>query len=167
MQITIANRDLIKIIVLDAVLIAAIIVMPVISHILPVPLYLIEPMRLMVLGSLLLRNKKNSLFLALTLPIVSFFFTGHPVFVKVIIISFELILNVFFFEFLIQRFNTFVSVFISVMISKTIYYVVKYFFVSSGVLRGDVISTPLSIQMFTTVAMSIVLYFLLSHRIND
>lgn len=167
MQIEIINKQLIKTIVLDAVLIIAIVVLPVISHILPIPLYLIEPMRIMVLASLLLKNKRNSLLLALTLPVISFIFTGHPVLVKAIIISFELTLNVFLFDFLIQKFNTFISVFFSIIFSKTIYYLVKYLFVSLGVLKMSIISTPLYIQLFTTVTISIVLYILLSQRIHD
>lgn len=167
MQIKIINKQLVETIVLDAALIIAIIVLPVISHVIPIPLYLIEPMRIMVLSSLLLRNKNNSLFLAFVLPVTSFIITGHPVFVKVIIISLELSLNVYLFEFFIKKSNAFVSAFFSIIISKTIYYVVKYLFVALGVLKMTVISTPLSIQLFVAVAISLVLYFLLSHRINE
>lgn len=167
MQTDLINKRLIKTIVLDAVLIIATIVLPVISHVIPIPLYLIEPMRIMVLGSFLLRNKNNSLFLAIILPVISFLFIGHPVFVKAIIISLELILNVYLFEFFMRKSNAFISAFFSILISKTIYYFVKYLFISLGVLKMSVISTSLTIQLFTTVAISLVLYFLLSNGIND
>ena len=167
MKNDVAHVNIYNTVTFDAVLILTVVFLPVITHILPIPLYLIEPMRIMVLGSMLLRNKNNSLFLALVLPITSFICTGHPVLVKVIIISLELMLNVYLFEFFVRKSNAFISAFLSIMISKTFYYFIKYLFVSLGVLKMSVISTPLYIQLFTTVTISIVLYIILSQRIHD
>jgi hypothetical protein len=92
-------------IILDLIALLFIAFLPAISHILPIPFYLMEPMRLFVLVALLLTNSTNAYFLALTLPILAFISTSHPVFAKSLLISMELCLNVTLFYLLTSKIN--------------------------------------------------------------
>ena len=79
---------------------------PALSHMFALPLYVLDPMRLAVLGVLLLtRSWKNALVLALMLPLFSLAVSGHPVFPKCLLIAFELSANVLLFEVLLRVFG--------------------------------------------------------------
>ena len=131
---------------------------PTISHLFNYPLYVLEPMRIMVILALAHTHKKNVYLLALTLPIFSFLVSAHPHLLKSILISFELILNVWFFYFLLKRTkNAFASVLVSVGISKLVYYGIKFLLISALLIEGSLVSTPLTIQMAMTLVFAIYL----------
>lgn len=157
----------IRIIVLDIILLSFIYFLPTFSHLIGFPLYLLDPMRIVVLGSLLLLgNKKNAYILALTIPLFSFMFSGHPIFPKNILISIELITNIFVFFSLRSKINnTFISIFFSIVISKLIYYGLKYLFVIFGILEMEVISTSLIIQLLVALSISILFSIFYSKKI--
>ena len=146
-----------KIVLLDLILLLLIYFLPTLSHLIGFPLYLLDPMRIVVLSSLLLLgNKKNAYILALTIPLFSFMFSGHPIFPKNILISIELITNIFVFFSLRSKINnTFISIFFSIVISKLIYYGLKYLFVIFGILEMEIISTSLLIQLSVALLISI------------
>lgn len=153
--------NIIKISLINLFSIAFIYYLPALSHITQIPFYLIEPMRLMFLLAFIHTNRTNSLILALTLPIFSFIISAHPSIYKSIIISFELMLNYLILVFLIRKnINLFLAFLLSILVSKIFYYGFKYILISYNLVSGDLISTPLEIQIVTTLIISIYGYFL-------
>ncbi len=155
-----------KIILLDVFLIAAIYAIPYFTHLLSLPLYVIEPMRLAVFATILFSNKTNSLIIAVTLPVFSVLTSGHPLFVKALIMSFELVVNVLIFYQLNRKFdNLFLSAGISILLSKIVYYAVKYAAISAGLLSIGLISTSLALQFVVLIVTSGLVFF--AARLNS
>jgi len=128
---------------------------PAASHLFSLPLYLIDPMRLMIFVALVHSNKTNSYLLAISLPLFSLMISGHPVFAKMILIMIELGLNVFFFYALMKRIKfPSLAVFLSILISKSIYYLLKFFLIKITFLDSSLVSTPLFIQLIVAGALS-------------
>lgn len=127
--------------------IALILTLPILSHALSLPLYYLEPMRISIFAAVLFANRHNAYALALALPMISFLYSGHPLFFKAIIISLELVLNVFLFYILFEKTKKAVlAVAASVVLSKVFYYGMKYLFIAFGLLAFDVVDTPIYIQ---------------------
>jgi len=143
--------------IVDILILTSVYFLPTLSHIVGLPLYLLDPMRLVVLSSLLLlKYKRNAYLLALTIPLFSFLVSGHPVLLKSMLISIELIANIFFFTLLIKKTKMcFLSMFLSILCSKIAYYVLKYGFIAIGLLNIEIISTSLLLQLFIALFISI------------
>ena len=140
----------------DILIIAFIYLLPALSHITSIPFYLFEPMRLALVFCIINTNRKNSLFIALTLPAISLLLSSHPVFAKSILISAELIINVLVFYFLSKRLkNIFIAMFMSILFAKIFYYSTKIILLSLGFIQGDLVSTPLWIQYIMMFLFSI------------
>jgi hypothetical protein len=149
---------------LDIFALAFIYFLPAISHMLSIKLYLIEPMRLMLVLALVHTNRKNAYLLALTLPLFSFLISAHPVLVKTMLISAELVVNVALFYFLVKRIHVLPAIFLSIWLSKIFYYGIKYIAILT-VLPGDsLISTPLLIQLTTSAIFSLYLFAFLRNK---
>lgn len=148
-------------IVLDILALAFIYFVPTISHLLNIPLYLVEPMRIMLILALAHTSKKNAYLLALTLPLFSFLISSHPNIFKALIITLELMLNVWLFYKLSTKVNQFVAIFSSIVISKVVYYLLKFGLISFAVIQTGLISTPIYLQLITTVVFSGYLFFIL------
>lgn len=145
----------------DALAIAFVLFVPALSHLTSVPFYLLDPMRIAVLGVLLAtRDWKNSLLLALALPFISMLVSGHPVFPKCLLISAELGTNILLLS--NPGLATGPAVFLSILASKGVYYLLKYAVISFGWLQMDLVSTPLWIQL--AVALVIAAVFALISR---
>ncbi|MFO7978003.1 MAG: hypothetical protein R6U64_05030 [Bacteroidales bacterium] len=143
---------------MDVAALAFIYFIPAFSHMIGLKLYLIEPMRMMLILALVHTHRRNAFLLALTLPLFSFLISSHPVLLKTGLISFELMLNVGLFYFLIRRIHTLGAIFASIWISKLVYYGLKYIAVLT-IWQGDsLISTPLYIQLITSSVFSIYLF---------
>jgi hypothetical protein len=142
--------------IFDFSAIALIFFVPAISHCLALPVYIIEPMRIILILSILYTAKTNAYILAFTLPMFSFIVSAHPVFLKMLLITIELTFNVWLF-FVIQKYlkYAFISVFISIIASKSIYYILKFILISTALLDTGLVSTPLSIQVILTIALSL------------
>lgn len=154
-----AKKNTLTSILIDLGALTFIYLVPTISHIINLPVYLIEPMRLMLIFALVHTNKTNAFIIALTMPLFSFLVSGHPVFPKMLLIAFELTLNVYLFYFLIRKIKSvFPAIFLSIILSKIIYYLLKFGLVSMTIIDGSVISTPLTIQLITTIVFSSYLY---------
>ncbi len=151
----------IRSIVLDILALAFIYFVPTISHLLNIPLYLVEPMRIMLILALAHTSKKNAYLLALTLPLFSFLISSHPNIFKALIITLELMLNVWLFYKLSTKVNQFVAIFSSIVISKVVYYLLKFGLISFAVIQTGLISTPIYLQLITTVVFSGYLFFIL------
>jgi hypothetical protein len=149
---------------LDVFALAFIYFLPAISHMLSFKLYLIEPMRLMIVLALVHTNRKNAYLLALTLPIFSFLISAHPVLIKTMLISAELVVNVALFYLLVKRIHVLPAIFLSIWLSKIFYYGLKYLAILT-VLPGDsLIGTPLLIQLSTSAVFSLYLFAFLRKK---
>ena len=106
MAASIARKKALGIGITDAVAVLFILAVPALSHLTSVPFYLLDPMRLAVLGALLAsRSRVNGLVLAVALPLVSFAISEHPVFPKFLVIAAELSVNVLLFSWLVKAFT--------------------------------------------------------------
>jgi len=151
-----------KAIFIDIVALAFIYLVPTISHLLSVPIYLIDPMRLMLILAIVHSNKANGYILALTMPVFSMIISGHPAFPKMILIAIELAMNVFLFYLLLKKLKQpFLAIFLSIVMSKILYYLLKYFLIQLTIIHTELISTPIFIQLITTAVFSIYLMIFL------
>jgi hypothetical protein len=146
-------------ILFDFLALVCIYFVPAISHLLNLPLYLIEPMRIMLILALVHTSKKNAYMLALTMPLFSFIISSHPEFPKMFLITMELSLNVFLFYLLLKKTPyLIVSVLLSIVLSKVIYYSVKFFLIKLTILDSELVTTPILIQLITTLFFSLYLF---------
>jgi hypothetical protein len=143
---------------IDVGIILSIYLLPGLTHVLPVPLYMIDPMRLLLFLTLLTTNPMNSLVLAASIPFLSTLFSGHPVFPKNILISAELSLNVMVFYWIMgKKDSLLLAGSISIISAKVFYYVLKYGFITAGFLGGVLISTPLEYQLIPIIVLPFML----------
>ncbi|MCB0805747.1 MAG: hypothetical protein KDC05_08095 [Bacteroidales bacterium] len=138
---------------------------PTLSHLAQLPLYLLEPMRIMLILAIAHTTRKNAYLLALTLPLFSFVISMHPSLVKSILITAELLLNVWLFYFLLKKTNNhFVAMISSIVASKAVYYLAKFIMIQAVVLETGLISTPLTIQAITTFIFSGYIFLIFRRR---
>jgi hypothetical protein len=160
------QKDTVISISLDIIALVFIYFVPVISHLINLPIYLIEPMRVMLIFALAHTSKTNAYILALTMPLFSFIISSHPEFPKMILITIELSLNVFLFYLFIKKINyLFSSVLLSIILSKIIYYMIKFSLIKLTIINTELISTPLYIQLITTLFFSLYLFKLYKNKI--
>lgn len=156
---TYLNRINIKSVLFDIFAVTFIYFVPALSHLLSLPVYLVEPMRLMLILALVHTTKQNAYIIAITLPLFSFLISGHPVLPKMALIAFELSLNVFLFHALLKYFKkAFLPVVFSIIGSKLVYYIIKYGLIQFAVLKSGLISTPIYIQLIMTLVFSAYLF---------
>lgn len=155
-----------KSILIDIAGLALIYLIPTLAHLTQMPIYFLEPMRLMLVLALVHTNKRNAYVLAFTLPLFSFVISSHPVFIKMLMITVELALNVYLF-YLYKKLmkKVFPAIVFSIISSKLIYYLMKYIVIGFGFLNSGLISTPLLIQLITTTVFSTYVYLMIK-RIN-
>lgn len=147
---------------------AGIFMIPTLSHVTPFPLYILDPMRLfMLFGYFLSRNNINGYFLSLTIPLFSFFVSGHPVFFKAVLISLELLFNLLVFIKLVKatNHNIAISMFISIIASKLFYYCLKFFFRSVGLIEGSLFGISIWVQL-STITFITLIFSILSNKIK-
>ncbi|MFA5647591.1 MAG: hypothetical protein WC951_04710 [Bacteroidales bacterium] len=158
----ITTRKTIAYVLFDIFALAFIYLIPTISHMLSFPLYLIEPMRIALVLALVHTTKRNAYIIALTLPLFSFLVSAHPVFYKMLLISGELVLNVWLFYFLLKRTkNAFASILSSIILSKALYYAVKFIAITLILKTSEVlVATPFYIQAATTLVFSVYIGFM-------
>jgi len=155
----------IRSILIDLAALAFIYFVPTLSHLVGVPIYLLEPMRIMLILAMAHTTQKNAYILALTLPVFSFVISMHPVFAKSLLITAELLLNVWLFYFLVKRVNNqFVAMLSSIIISKLVYYMVKFLLISLLILDSGLISTPLLLQLGMTFIFSGYIYLIYKRK---
>jgi hypothetical protein len=151
----------------DIFIVTGILVIPIISHSLSIPFYLIEPMRLAVVYVLLFDSKYHAYRLAIMLPFFSYMFTGHPFLLKALLICLELCVQVFsinYFRRLIPR--LYLIVIASVFVSKLFYYTLKWSFLQLNFINGHLISTSLVYQLIPIIILSISCLLLFPQRNN-
>ncbi|NMB83171.1 MAG: hypothetical protein GYA14_15280 [Ignavibacteria bacterium] len=153
------SRTKIRTLLFDLFAILFIAFAPAISHMIALPLYMLEPMRILLIASIVHTSRKNSYIIALLLPVFSIIISAHPSFYKALLISSELLLNVFLFSLLLNYFkNTFAAIFTSIVISKLFYYTAKFGMISFGMINGELISTPIYLQVIVTILLSVYIF---------
>ena len=133
--------------------------LPAISHLFAFPVYYLDPMRIALVVALIHTSRKNSFLIALTLPIFSFLISSHPQFAKTFLLSAELLLNLAFFFLLNEKIrNVFTSLLASIIISKAIYYLLKFAFINFALLDDKLFSTPYYFQIISAILLSSYMY---------
>jgi hypothetical protein len=161
-EATLSRTSLINSIVINSAALVLIYFTPAISHLLNFPLYLIEPMRLMLILAMVHSNRQNAFLLAVSLPLFSFAVSGHPVFYKMLLISAELTLNVWLYYFFLKTFkNSFFAMLTGILISKTVYYLLKALLISLVIAEPGLFATPIYMQIVTTIVFSGYAYLML------
>lgn len=156
MQSLILSKWNYKTILMDSMILAVIYFTPAFSHLLNMPLYIVEPMRLMLFVSLLYSNKTNSFIIAASLPLFSLLTSGHPPIFKALLISGELLLNAALYFYLSGKIkNYFVPILLSISLAKIFYYIFKFGFISTGLLAGSLVSISLLTQVIIIVCTSL------------
>ena len=112
-------------------------------------------MRVIIIIAVVHTSKENSYILALLLPAVSYLFSNHPSVIKTFILSGDLLLNIFlYFSLIKSKINKFLLMSMCIVVSKLAYYLVKYLLTQFSVLKGDLIATPLYIQILIVTILS-------------
>jgi len=134
-------------IIFDLLALLAIYLVPAISHYLSFPIYYLEPMRIMLILAIVHTNRRNVYLIALTLPVFSLLISAHPSLIKTLLITGELFLNVWLYFLLTdQKLNKVLSISLSIILSKIVYYLLKLMLVNFSLLNGDLVSTPVYFQ---------------------
>jgi len=150
------NKSKILPVIFDVIAITFLYLVPTLSHLTGIPFYMAEPMRILMILALVHTRKENAYFLALTLPLFSWLVGGHPVGLKAVIMMAELTVNVWlYFAFANKISNKFLLMFSSILLSKILYYGLKIAIVSFGLLKMDIISTPILIQLAVIIMLSL------------
>ena len=122
----------IKTLIADVVIIALFCVTPAIMHLFGLSYHYFEPMRVALFaGMLIVADKKNSYLLAAILPISSMILSGMPTPLICALMVVELMLNVMLFYLLTKPGkNAIAGMFISIIVSKVVFRLMKCLFVS-------------------------------------
>jgi hypothetical protein len=154
-----------KSIIFDILALAFIYFVPALSHLFNIPIYLVEPMRIMLILAMVHTTKTNAYLIALTLPLFSFLISSHPNVFKGLIMTSELLLNVWlFFEISKRLSNKFVAMLSAIVVSKLVYYLLKFGLISFAVLESGLISTPIYLQVITSIIFSGYVFLLLRRK---
>lgn len=142
------KKEIIKIALVNLLAISLALIIPILSHSTSIPFYYLEPMRVISLIIFITFNKRNGIFYALYMPLLNTLITGHPDFVKSILISSELVLNLYLLELLGKKsnLNFYIQLGISIILSKIYYYFVKYLLISFSFIYGSLFTSNLIIQ---------------------
>ncbi len=168
---TISKQNLSLLILLDVSVLLIVYFIPAFIHATAFPLYYLEPMRVLLFSAYLIsRNIKNAYILALTLPLVSTLLPPfHPPFYKAVIMSIELFTNIAIFNWLLGKvkWQAGIIIFISTILSKILYYFLKFIFINIGLIEGSLISTSLLLQLLTLTVLSILFALVFKRRLEQ
>ena len=161
-------RNILKILnifIIDIIALAFIYFLRDVSELINFPLYLVDPMRMMIILALAHTNKWNSYFLAILLPFFSYVLGGHPYILKTLLILAELLLNIYLFYILISKIkNSFFSTLISIIVCKGFYYGIKFLLISFTLIEGSLLSTSIKYQIITAIAFSLYIQIFWSRK---
>jgi len=162
------SKSVLKALILDVTALAVVFFIPVIATLFQLPFYMIEPMRMMVVISIAHSSRINSYLLAFTLSLFSWAVSGHPEFNKLLVMTAELVINVYLFYFLLKRLdNAFLSMIIAIIISKIICYSLYLVFFSMMFLQEETEPSFMIAQAITTLLFSIYISVLLKKDHNN
>lgn len=145
-------NKLAKTALIDVLLVAAVCLLPALSHLAAVPFYKLNPMLLLLLsGMILVNDRRNAYLLAVALPFVSSMLVGMPTTICAVCIAVEYIVLVSIFNLFCKRsgfVGIFAAIFGAIVLAKLVYYGMKWLLLSPEVL----ISTPILLQLVVTIA---------------
>ncbi len=126
MTMTVKSQTIVRLTAIDAVLLTLACLVPAASHLLAVPLYMLNPMlAVLLVGMLVGHDWRNSLVLALLLPLVSFLVVGMPTAPKMLCMMAEMVTLVSLFTVFVKRWAVLPAVLAAVMVGKVVYYLLK------------------------------------------
>ena len=158
---SIRSGDFIKALLLDIIALAVVFFTPKIGAFMHLPFYMIEPMRLMVVLSIAHSSRINSYLLAFTLPLFSWAVSGHPEFYKMLVMTGEITANVLLFYYLIRKIDSaFLSMIISIIVSKALCYALYLVFFSMMFLMEEADPSFLISQVITTLVFSFYVFLI-------
>lgn len=138
------------VLIFDLIIISFIYFLPAISHLLAFPIYYFDPMRIALVFALLHTTKRNTFIIAITLPLFSFIISSHPSLVKSGLIAAELIINILLFFVLYNKIKSqVIALTLSIILSKVVYYFLKFTLIEFGFLSDKLFSTPFYYQIIT------------------
>ena len=142
-----------QVLLIDLILLAALYLLPAVSHATALPLYMLEPMRVALIVALLFTHRANAYLIAITIPLASFLVSGHPVLFKAFLMGIEYSVLVAMFSFLDRnrQMPAFVALMIGILAGKFIYYLLKAAALNVGLLSGSFISTPVIYQLILAI----------------
>lgn len=130
-------KSLTALIALDACLLTLACLVPAVSHITALPLYMFNPMLALLLAGMLFgRDWRNALVLAVLMPLVSCLLVGMPAAPKMVCMVAELATVTGLFHLLSRRWAVLPSVLVSILVAKVVYYATKALVVAPAVLVG-------------------------------
>ncbi|MDT8393822.1 MAG: hypothetical protein RQ761_08245 [Bacteroidales bacterium] len=130
-----------------------------ISRLIGYPMYILDPMRMMVILAIAFTPRWNGYILAILLPLVSHYLGAHPHLLKSSLMLVELLINVGLFWFLFSRTKiSLLAILLSIIFSKTVYYLLKYIFLHKGLMSGELMATPFDVQVITTISFSLFIF---------
>lgn len=154
------NQYPVKVLLIDAFLLLLIYLLPAAAHLTGIPVYMMEPMRLALILSIAHTNRANTYLLAATLPLFSFLLSGHPVFIKMLIITAELLMNVWIFYFLTRRkLHLFTAMILAILLSKIVCYLLYWPLISFTFMVEEAEPRFLLIQFAATTIFSLYIAF--------
>jgi hypothetical protein len=138
---------------------------PAASHLFKIPVYYIEPMRVMLILALLYSSRWNAYALAVALPLFSYLVSGHPAPMKMMIIMVELALNAWLFLYFYRKTRrSFLSAFSSIIISKVFCYTMYLAVFPLAFVKAEAETTFLLAQLLLTLLLSSLVWFILARR---
>ena len=106
-------------------------------------------------------SKENAYILAVLLPAAFYLFSNHPSAIKTFILSGDLLFNIFlYFNLMKLKINKFLLMSMCIVASKLAHYLAKYLLIQFTVLKGDLIATPIYIQIMIVIVLSGYVYLL-------
>jgi hypothetical protein len=157
------TKKVIRPLVFDIAAFLGIYLVPAMVHYIAWPVYMIEPMRIVLVLAIVHTSRHNALFLALTLPFFSYLVSGHPFPLKAAIISTELIANVILFYLLASKTGSrFFSMLIAILASKMFCYLLYWVFISWRFVMDEAEPGFLVIQLCMSLVFST--YFLFQKK---
>jgi len=141
---------------------------PAASHLFNIPIYFIEPMRVMLVLALMYSSRWNAYALAIVLPLFSFLVSGHPAPIKMMIIMAELLLNTWLFLLFYRNSKrAFLSTFVSILLSKVFCYAMYLAVFSMAFVKEEAEITFLITQAILTLLLSTMVWLILHRRQSD
>lgn len=121
----------------DMALLGVACLVPSVSHLLALPLYMLNPMlALLLVGLLIGRDWRNAMVLAVLMPLVSCLVTGMPAAPKMVCMMAELATVATMFGWLQRKWAVLPAVLTAVLAGKAVYYALKAVVIAPAVLVG-------------------------------
>lgn len=134
---TLKSQSIVRFAAFDAALLALACLIPAASHLLAVPLYKLNPMLALLLAGMLVgKDWRNTLVLAVLMPLVSGLVTGMPAAPKMVCMMAELATVASLFGWLSRRWAVWPAVMVSMLAAKGVYYALKALIIAPAVLVG-------------------------------